>query len=173
MHYAWGCLCGGTLKLGVKNLAANAGNKETKVQSLGQQDLLKEGMATPSSILAWRIPGTEEPGGLPSMGSHRVGQDWSNLAAAAAADGKESACNAGDPGSIPGSESHGLHVRLFVTPCTAALQAPPSMGFSRQGYWSGLPFPSPEDLPDPGIEPRSPALQAEALPSEPPGKHRV
>ena len=45
-----------------------------------------------------------------------------------------------------------------------------SMGFSRQGYWSGLPFPSPEDLPDPGIDPGSPALQADALPSEPPGK---
>ena len=44
------------------------------------------------------------------------------------------------------------------------------MGFSRQGYWSGLPFPSPEDLPDPGIKPESPALQADALPSEPPGK---
>ena len=43
------------------------------------------------------------------------------------------------------------------------------MGFSRQEYWSGLPFPSPVDLPDPGIEPRSPALQADALPSEPPG----
>ena len=42
-------------------------------------------MATHSSVLAWRIPGTGEPGGLPSMGSHRVGHDWSNLAAAAAA----------------------------------------------------------------------------------------
>ena len=49
-------------------------------------------------------------------------------------------------------------------------QAPPSMGFSRQEYWSGLPFPSPGDLPDPGIKPRSSALQADALPSEPPGK---
>ena len=47
------------------------------------------------------------------------------------------------------------------------------MGFSRQEYRSGLPFPSPEDLPDPGIEPGSPALQADALPSEPPGKHHV
>ena len=46
------------------------------------------------------------------------------------------------------------------------------MGFSRQEYWSGLPFPSPGDLPDPGIEPRSPALQADTLPSEPPGKPR-
>ena len=51
-------------------------------------------------------------------------------------------------------------VRLFVTPWTLAHQAPPSMGFSGQEYWSGLPFPSPGDLPDPGIEPRSPALQA-------------
>ena len=44
------------------------------------------------------------------------------------------------------------------------------MGFPRQEYWNGLPFPSPGDLPDPGIEPRSPAMQADALPSEPPGK---
>ena len=48
-------------------------------------------------------------------------------------------------------------------------QDPPSMGFSRQEYWSGLPFPSPGNLPDPGIEPRSPALLTDALPSEPPG----
>ena len=61
-------------------------------------------------------------------------------------------------------------VRLFVTPWTVAYQAPPSMRFSRQECWSGLPFPSPGDLPNPGIEPGSPALQADALPSEPPGK---
>ena len=61
-------------------------------------------------------------------------------------------------------------VRLFVTPWTIAYQAPPSMGFSRQECWSGLSFPSPGDLPDPGIEPGSPALQADALLSEPPGK---
>ena len=48
--------------------------------------------------------------------------------------------------------------------------SPLSMGFSRQEYWSGLPFPSPGDLPDPGIKPRFPALQADTLPSEPPGK---
>ena len=53
-------------------------------------------------------------------------------------------------------------VRLFATPWTVAQQAPPSMGFSRQEYWSGLPFPSPGDLPDPGIEPRSPVLQSDA-----------
>ena len=61
-------------------------------------------------------------------------------------------------------------VRLFATPWTVAYQAPPSMGFSRQEYWSGLPFPSPGDLLDPGIEPRSPAFQADALTSELPGK---
>ena len=61
-------------------------------------------------------------------------------------------------------------VQLFATPWNVAHQAPPSMGFSRQEYWSGLPFPSPGDLPDPGIEPRSPALQADALTSEPTGK---
>ena len=60
-------------------------------------------------------------------------------------------------------------VQLLVTPWTVAHQAPPSMEFCRQEYWSGLPCPSPGDLPDPGIEPRSPALQADALPSEPPG----
>ena len=58
-------------------------------------------------------------------------------------------------------------VRLFVTPWTVAHQAPLSMGFSRQEYWSGVPFPSPGDRPDPRIKPRSPALQADALPSEP------
>ena len=61
-------------------------------------------------------------------------------------------------------------VQLFVTPWTATHQAPQSMGFSRQEYWSGSPFPSPGDLPNPGIEPRSPALGADALTSEPPGK---
>ena len=61
-------------------------------------------------------------------------------------------------------------VRLFAIPWTVVYQASLSMGFSRQEYWSGVPFPSPGDLPDPGVEPRSPALQADALPSEPPGK---
>ena len=64
-------------------------------------------------------------------------------------------------------------IRLFVTPWTVAYQAPQSMEFSRQEYWSGLPFPSPGDLPDPGIEPGSPALQADSLPSEPPGKPKT
>ena len=62
------------------------------------------------------------------------------------------------------------HVWLSSTPWTVAYLAPPSMEFSRQEYWSGLPFPSPGDLPDPGIEPGSPAFQADALTSEPPVK---
>ena len=61
-------------------------------------------------------------------------------------------------------------VQLFLTPWTVAYQAPQSMGISRQEYWSGLPFPSPGELPDPGIKLVSPALEADTLPSEPPGK---
>ena len=62
------------------------------------------------------------------------------------------------------------HVQLFVTPWTIAYQPPPFMEFSRQEYWNGLPFPSPGDLPNLGIAPGSPALQADSLPSEPPGE---
>ena len=64
--------------------------------------------------------------------------------------------------SLPGSS---LHEILSVV-----YQAPPFMGFSRQEYWSGLPFPSPGDLPNSGIEPGSPTFQADTLTSEPPGK---
>ena len=65
------------------------------------------------------------------------------------------------------------HVPFFATPWTVAYWAPQSMEFSRQEYWSGLPFPSPGDFPNPGIEPQSPALQADALLSKPPGKPSV
>ena len=65
------------------------------------------------------------------------------------------------------------YVQLFATPWTAVYWAPLSMEFSRQEYWSGLPFPSPGDLPDPGIKPGSPALQADALPSKPQGKPQM
>ena len=82
-------------------------------------------MATHSSVLAWRIPGTGKPGGQPSMGSHRVGHDWSDLAAA-----------------------------------EVSIQ---SMEFSRPEYRSG----SAGDLPNPGIEPKSPSLQEDSLPAEP------
>ena len=59
--------------------------------------------------------------------------------------------------------------QLFATPWTVDHQAPLPMGFSRPEYYSGLPFPSPGDLPNPGIEPGSPEIRADALPSEPPG----
>ena len=65
---------------------------------------------------------------------------------------------------VKGNEVKSLsHVRLFATPWTVAYQAPQSIEFSRQEYWSGLPFSSPGDLPDPGIEPGSPALRADYL----------
>ena len=83
--------------------------QETQVRSLGWEDTLEKAMAIRSSILAWRTPWTEAPGGLQSV------------------------------------------------------------GFSRQDYWSGLPFPSPGDLLNPGIEPGSPALWADTLLSEPLG----
>ena len=65
-----------------------------------------------------------------------------------------------------------LQPQKEIDPIDLACQAPLSMEFTRQEYWSGLPFPSPEDLPDPGVEPRSPALQADTLTSEPPGKQK-
>ena len=61
---------------------------------------------------------------------------------------------------------------FFATPLTVAHQVPLSMGFFRQEHWSGLPLPSPGDLPNPGIKPPSPALQVDSLPSEPPGKRK-
>ena len=73
------------------------------------------------------------------------------------------------PGTIFGEVKLLSHVHLFVTLWTVVRQASPSMGFSRPEYWSGLPFPSLGDLPDPGIKPGSPTLQADSLPSEPPG----
>ena len=103
--------------------------QETWVQFLGWEDLLEKGMATHSSILAWRIPLTEEPGRLQSVGSQR-GIQLSNF-------------------HFPYLcmllllLSHFSHVGLSATPYMAAHQAPLSLGFSRQEHWSGLPFPSP------------------------------
>ena len=161
------------------------------------QDCLEEDMASHSSILAWRSPWTGEPGSLLSVGWHRVGHDWSNLActslhalqspslwfqlystppkaaaAAAAAKSLQSCPTLGEPidGSPPGSPVPGIlqartlewvaisfsnawkwkvkvkslsRVWLLATSWTAAHQAPPSMGFSRQEYWAGVPLPSP------------------------------
>ena len=99
-----------------------------------------------------------------------------------ASEGEGERGSALNTGAFPFSQSTHLlkvnvkslsRVWLFETPWTIAYQAPPSMGFSKQEYWSGLPLPSPGDLPHPGIEPRSPALQTDALPSEPPGKPKT
>ena len=104
---------------------------------------LEKEMATHSSILAWRIPGTGEPGGLPSVGSHRVGHDWSDLAVAGL---KVTSLFYYDNFKVTGTMSGGLVAKscpTLVTSCTGAHQARLSMGFSRQEYWSGLPFSSP------------------------------
>ena len=88
-------------------------------------------------------------------------------------------CNAGDLGSIPNWGTKIPHVcvlsrvQLFTTPWTVAHQAPLSMEVSRQEYWSGLPFPPPVDLPDPGIEPVSPALAGRFFTTELPGKSKI
>ena len=111
-----------------------------------------------------------------SIGSQRVGHDWSNLAciffnawSKSISSDVQQLCP--DDSLISKVKAKSLScVRLFVPPWTVAYQAPLSMRFSRQEYWSGFPLPSPGDLPYPGIEPRSPALYADALPSEPPGK---
>ena len=73
-------------------------------------------------------------------------------------------------GSLQGCVCALSRVQFFATPWTAAQQAPLPMGFARQEYWSGYPFPSPGDLPNPGIKPTSPALAGEFFTTEPPGK---
>ena len=134
--------------------------------ALGQEDPLEKGMATLSSILARRIPWTEEPGGLLSMRSQRVGHNWvSNTLTFILQRKKQLICHNSFIWQKVKVKSLS-RIRLFATPWTVAYQAPPSMGFSRQECWSELPFLSPGELPDPGIEPESPALQADALPSE-------
>ena len=145
---------------------------ETWVRPLGREDPLEKAMATHSSTLAWRIPWTEEPGRLQSMGPQRFGHDWvASLT---------HSCKLWDYQNQlqPHLWLIALvkvkllsRVWLFATPWTVDYLALPSMGFSRQEYWSGLPLPSPGDLPDPRIEPWSPAFQADALTSEPPGEN--
>ena len=111
---------------------------------------LEKGMAAHCSVLAWRIPGTGEPGGLPAMGSHRVRHDRSDLTAAAAAHGQLCLTRCDPVGcSPPGSSVHGI------------LQA-------RTLQWAAIPFS--RDRPDLGIKPGSSALLADSLPSEPPGE---
>ena len=110
-------------------------------------------MATHSSILAWRIPGMGEPGGLLSLWSHRVGHDWSDLAAAAAAAASDKA-KVKFPQSCP----------TLCNPMDYILH-----GIFQARILEWVPFPSPGDPPNPEIRPRSPVLQADSLPAEPPG----
>ena len=132
---------------------------------------LEKEMATHSSILAWRIPGTEELGGLPSLGSYRVRLDWSDLAAALPPQLLLSLNleTGGTSSTLPRPlrVKVAQSIQLFATLWTVTCQAPLSMEFSRQEYWSGLPCPPPGDLPDPEIEPVSPALQADSLSRKP------
>ena len=157
-------------------------------------------MAPHSSTLAWKIPWMEEPGRLPSMGSHRVGHDWSNLAAPAAAvswsrwwrDSGRPLRKKGrlEPASflrdgwgrqnllrnqegMPVCSVRSVVSNSLQPPWAAAYQVPLVMEISMQEYWSGLPFPPPEDLPDPGIETmslESPTLADKSLSTKPSGK---
>ena len=141
--------------------------RETLVRSLGWEDPLEKEMATHSSTLAWQIPWREEPGRLQSMGSQRVGHHWAtelnwrplNLPPLSPLSFLAllflPLLSPPSPGSRICSKvltkfisallllSRFSRVRLCVTPWTADYQAPPSMGFARQEYWSGLPLPSP------------------------------
>ena len=134
----------------VKNPPANTRDIRDEGWSLCREDLWQKGMATHSRILAWKIPGQRSLASYSPWGCKRVGHDWCDLA--------QKYFEVFIIREWGGVKSLS-RVRLFVTPWTAAYQVPPSMGFSRQEYWSGLPFPSPGDLPDPGIEPMSPTCQ--------------
>ena len=142
--------------------------RETWVRFLGWEDPLEKEIAIHSSTLAWKIPWTEEPDRLQSMGLQRVGYDWDifnidqvQLISVFSLSIVHAFFVPKNPLKVKVKSFS--HVQLFATSWTVVYQAPPSMGFSRQEYWSGLPFPSPGDLFNPGIEPRSPALQADAF----------
>ena len=165
----------------------------------------EKAMAPHSSTLAWKIPWLEEPDGLQSMGSLRVGHDWATslslftfmhwrrkwqptpvfLPGESQGRGSLVGCRPGVAQSRTrlkwlSSSSSNTWLFLFLvtkscptlfsTPRTVAFPASLSMGFPRQEYWSGSPFPSPGDHPNPGIEPVSPALTSGFFTTEPPEK---
>ena len=123
------------------------------VWSLGQADPLEEEMATHSSILAWRIPWTKEPGGIQSIGLKRIWHDW-------ATEHTHTMCKIYMYLLVCCMLSHFSHTWLFVILWTVARQVPLSMRFSRQESWSGLPGLPSGDLPNPGIKPASLASPA-------------
>ena len=128
----------------VKHLPAM---RETWVRSLGQEDPLEKELATHSSILAWRMPWT-----VPTTGSQRVGESDTT---------EQLHCH------FQVKWKSLSHVQFFATPWTIQ-----SMEFSRPESWNGQPFPSPGHLPNPGIKPKSAALQADSLPTELSGRAR-
>ena len=140
----------------VKNPSTLQQLQETQVWSLGREDLLEKGMATNSSILAWRISWTEKPSGLQSIGLERVGHNWSDLACTHAF---HSMCSTHACIPFHVYATKGVHAVLSHSLWLHGLGPPPlSMGFPRQEYWIGLVVPSPGDLLDPGIELTSPLL---------------
>ena len=148
-------------------------------------------MVTHFSIFAWRIPWTGEPGGLQPIGPKRVEHNWVILSVT----WSQRMLTWNKVILIRVEISRRIEwilgvkiwrtwiwissvqllsrVWLFVTPWTVDYQAPLSMEFSRQKYWSGSPVPSPGDLPDPRIKSRSPAMQVDSLPTEPPGIYTI
>ena len=157
----------------VKNLPAMQERQEMWVRSLSQEDALEKEMTTHSSILAWRIPRSEEPGRLQSMGLQRVGHDWATKHACTYTCSHthvwhmyihtqlciqctrqnvewpfyfSSICSPYWISTLCVCVQSLRRVRLSVTPWTVACQAPLTVKFSRQEYWNGLPFPSPVDL---------------------------
>ena len=125
---------------------------------------------------------TGRPGVLQSMESQRFHYDWATELNWNTNNAREKIAGR-IPEEKPGEDSQGSYVMisdrwheslssawLFVTPWTVACEAPLSMKFFSQEYWSGLPIPSPGDLPKPGMKPGFPALQANSSPSEPPGR---
>ena len=159
-------------------------HKETWVQSLDQEDPLEEGMITHSSILAWRTPCTEKPGGLQSTGLQRVWHLWSDLACTRTK--SNTALLLMKTELVQDKRWEGQNTEFFecvwscfscvwpfAIPRMVACQAPLSVGFSREEYWSRLPCPSTGDPPDPGINftsLMSPALAGSCLPLAQPGK---
>ena len=135
--------------------------QEKQVRFLGQKDPLKEGMATHSSIPAWRNPWTEEPGGLQSIGSANSRAWLKRCSMHAHTNSSVCVCVCVCARVRTRARAQSLsHVQLFVTPWTGACQAPISLKIFKQEYWTGLPFPTPGDLPDQGIEPASLASPA-------------
>ena len=147
---------------------------ETQVRSLGWGDPLKKETAIYTSILAWRIPWTEEPGRLQSMGvgrGHKKLHMTERLHFILATPLPLQSSHLERPERLSPSLKFSVvavqslsRVRLFSTAWTVAHQAPLSMGFYRDEYWSELPFPPPGDLLHQVIKPMSPAWQVDSLP---------